>query len=662
MAEEIYGPAFEIHGGGLDLVFPHHENEVAQSRALGHPFASIWAHNGMLSPVGDAKMSKSLGNVTTIREVLDEWGREAILVFFLTASWRKPIDFSEETMAQAAARRDTLRNAFTLEAAPLEEERWDAFAAALDDDFDTPAALAVLHEWAAARQLELLERGLDVFGLASLAEREEAPPEVAELAERRSRARAERDFETSDRLRDELAALGWQMRDEPGGGYTLVRVVTPDLVYGRRCRARGAARPREVLEVWATERAVKAEPWLAEAQPELKLDRDLSERAETRDHQGVLALVEPYRYADAYELAAARAAAPRGARPGHRPAQPRRRLPERGGGGRDRRRRPGARLGGRHAGGRARVGGRDRASADRGRDEPRPLPRGGEGRRPVGVRRGGRGVGDVDVGHRSLRRRRDRARRGGEGSAAARPPHVRRARLDPARGPGRVAERLGRRGGAACTKRVGSVADLYLFDGYNLLHAGGFADARELRDALASYVAVRGARGIVVFDGLGDLVSRGPLEVRYAPNADAMLERLAAEHRRPRARRARDERRDAEARLGHGGGEGLVGGVRGRARAGAARRGAAPRPRGQARRGDARTAGAAASRRVSGSIANRACALCGTLLHSSRPKGEGSLVQDGIAHPKTSANPGGNRRGRPHRNRSQVTAEGSTRA
>ena len=106
------------------------------------------------------------------------------------------------------------------------------------------------------------------------------------------------------------------------------------------------------------------------------------------------------------------------------------------------------------------------------------------------------------------------------------------------------------------------MADLYLFDGYNLLHAGGFADARELRDALASYVAVRGARGIVVFDGLGDLVSRGPLEVRYAPNADAMLERLAAEHRRVGARRPRDERRDLEARLGHGGGEGLVGRVR----------------------------------------------------------------------------------------------------
>jgi cysteinyl-tRNA synthetase len=222
MANENLGEQIDIHGGGMDLIFPHHENEVAQSEAAnGKPFASYWMHGGFLE-IDKEKMAKSLGNFKTIREVLDDWGREAILVYFLTASWRKPIDFSEELMAQAAARRDTLRNAFTLEAAPVEEARWDAFVAALEDDFDTPAALAVLHEWAAARQLELLARGLAVFGLGSLAVREEAPAEVAEIAERRAAARGERDFETSDRLRDELAALGWQMRDEPGGGYTLV--------------------------------------------------------------------------------------------------------------------------------------------------------------------------------------------------------------------------------------------------------------------------------------------------------------------------------------------------------------------------------------------------------------------------------------------------------
>jgi cysteinyl-tRNA synthetase len=222
MAEDIFGPAFEIHGGGLDLVFPHHENEVAQSRALGHPFAQIWAHNGMLRFTGE-KMSKSVGNVATIRETLDEWGREAVLVFFLTASWRKPIDFSPETMAQAVARRDTLRNAFTLAAADHDESRWDAFAALLDDDFDTPAALALLHEWASEGQLELLRRGLEIFGLESLSARDEAPAEVVDLAERRLALRAERDFEAADRLRDELTALGWRMRDEPDGGYTLLR-------------------------------------------------------------------------------------------------------------------------------------------------------------------------------------------------------------------------------------------------------------------------------------------------------------------------------------------------------------------------------------------------------------------------------------------------------
>jgi cysteinyl-tRNA synthetase len=222
MAEQAYGPTFEIHGGGLDLVFPHHENEVAQSRALGHGFAEIWTHNGLLRPVGSDKMSKSAGNFETIRDVLERWGRETILVYFLTASWRKPIDYSDELMQQAESRRDTLRNAFTRAASPVEAGRWQAFAAALDDDFDTPAALATLHEWAGAGQLDLLRRGLALFGLESLAEREDAPPEIAELAEQRARARAERDFEASDRLRDELARHGWTMRDE-AGGYTLVR-------------------------------------------------------------------------------------------------------------------------------------------------------------------------------------------------------------------------------------------------------------------------------------------------------------------------------------------------------------------------------------------------------------------------------------------------------
>jgi len=222
MAEDIFGPVFEIHGGGLDLVFPHHENEVAQSQSLGHPFASIWAHNGMLRFTGE-KMSKSLGNVTTLREALDEWGRETILVFFLTGHWRKPIDFSEETMAQAAARTETLRNAFTQPALDGPGADWSELSDALEDDFDTPRALAVFHGWASGHQLDLLRRGLAVFGLESLADREAPPADVETLAEQRQHARTNRDFETADRLRDELAAAGWEMRDEPDGGFTLVR-------------------------------------------------------------------------------------------------------------------------------------------------------------------------------------------------------------------------------------------------------------------------------------------------------------------------------------------------------------------------------------------------------------------------------------------------------
>src|SRR3954451_13787703 len=180
MAEQLLGPVFEIHGGGLDLVFPHHENELAQSLALGHPFADVWMHNGMLRFVGE-KMSKSLGNVLTIREALDEWGRETLLLFFLTAHWRKPIDLSEETLTAARAQVESFRNAFLFE--PCEPAgEWERLVAALEDDFNTPDALALFHEWRASGRLDSLRRGLTLFGLGSLAEQDEATAELHELA------------------------------------------------------------------------------------------------------------------------------------------------------------------------------------------------------------------------------------------------------------------------------------------------------------------------------------------------------------------------------------------------------------------------------------------------------------------------------------------------
>jgi cysteinyl-tRNA synthetase len=222
MAEELLGETFEIHGGGLDLVFPHHENELAQSRALGHPFARIWAHNGMLRFTGE-KMSKSVGNIATLRDTLDEWGRETLLVFFLTGHWRKPIDFSAETMEQAKAQADTFRNAFVGVKFERDSVFPAAFEEALDDDFNTPRALALMHSWIDQQRLDLVYPCLRVFGLESLTEYEQAPPEIIELAERRVRARLEGDFELADQLRDQIEAAGWEMRDGPGGGYILVR-------------------------------------------------------------------------------------------------------------------------------------------------------------------------------------------------------------------------------------------------------------------------------------------------------------------------------------------------------------------------------------------------------------------------------------------------------
>ncbi len=217
MAEMTLGREFWIHGGGLDLVFPHHENEIAQSQAVGRPFAKVWMHNGMLE-LGGTEMHKSVGNDVSLRNVLDTWGREATLLFFLGGHWHGPIDFSDTVMEAATARAEGFREVFRNPHVPAHDGAWDRFARALDDDFSTPAALAVMHEW---HDHDLLGRALALFGLESLSEQEEAPPEVVELAERRQAARAARDFAEADRLRDEIEAAGWEARDVPEG-YRLV--------------------------------------------------------------------------------------------------------------------------------------------------------------------------------------------------------------------------------------------------------------------------------------------------------------------------------------------------------------------------------------------------------------------------------------------------------
>src|SRR5229473_6790921 len=215
MAEEAFGPVFELHGGGLDLVFPHHENELAQSRAVGHEFARIWTHNGMLE-FGGEKMSKSLGNDVSLRNVLDTWGREVVLLFFMTGHWRKPIDFTDETLQQAKAQWEGFEGAYRVANSKPQPGEWQRLVHALDDDFNTVEALSVLHDWRSRGYWYLLDQGLELFGLR-------LPPlpgsdvDVEGLRREREEARAAKDWGRADELRGRIRELGFDVVDEPGG-------------------------------------------------------------------------------------------------------------------------------------------------------------------------------------------------------------------------------------------------------------------------------------------------------------------------------------------------------------------------------------------------------------------------------------------------------------
>jgi cysteinyl-tRNA synthetase len=216
MASKHLGPVFEIHGGGNDLIFPHHENEIAQSRGVGERFAQLWMHNGMLELTGE-KMSKSLGNIVSLHEAVERWGRETLLLFFMTAHWRKPIDFNDDVLEQAAAQADTFRNYFIGADADGGEPNRAALGAVLDDDFNTPGALALFHDWRTRGDAASLRWGLGLFGLSGLTEAATAPAELVSLAEQRQAARAGRDFDEADRLRGEIESRGWEIRDVEDG-------------------------------------------------------------------------------------------------------------------------------------------------------------------------------------------------------------------------------------------------------------------------------------------------------------------------------------------------------------------------------------------------------------------------------------------------------------
>jgi cysteinyl-tRNA synthetase len=243
MAEKYLGPEFALHGGGADLVFPHHENEIAQTEAArGVPLARLWMHNGMVR-VAEEKMAKSVGNIFQLAEALDEFAPETLVAYLISGHYRQPLEFSAEALREAEARVERIRNFLREDhpagdpAAPGREAeeaagldsfvtaRREQFLDALADDFNTPRALAALFELIAEgnkRPLPgahaALEEMLPLVGLESLLEREaEADPESLELLAERERARAARDFERADRIRDELAQRGWDVRDAPEG-------------------------------------------------------------------------------------------------------------------------------------------------------------------------------------------------------------------------------------------------------------------------------------------------------------------------------------------------------------------------------------------------------------------------------------------------------------
>jgi cysteinyl-tRNA synthetase len=230
MAEKLLGLGFEIHGGGSDLTFPHHENEAAQTCAAhGEALVRLWVHNGMVR-LAQQKMSKSEGNIFLLHEALDAYGRDALIAYFCGGHYRQPIEFDDDRLAAASAGVDRFRE-LAHRLVPGASPDWSRalrteFFDALAEDFNTPRALAAAFDWvreanrsdASVGDADLREM-LGVLALDNLLDVDQAvaPAEAQALLLERESARAARDWALADTIRDRLRELGWEVRDGADG-------------------------------------------------------------------------------------------------------------------------------------------------------------------------------------------------------------------------------------------------------------------------------------------------------------------------------------------------------------------------------------------------------------------------------------------------------------